>query len=338
MKPFAVDLDAVREAAVRLAGEVHRTPVATCATLDARAGRKLYFKCEHVQKVGAFKFRGATNAVLQLSPDAAARGVLTHSSGNHAQALALAARRRGISAHIVMPRHSAAAKERATRDYGAAVYLCEPTLAARESEAARIATETGATFIHPYDDPHVIAGQGTAALELLEEVADLDAIIVPVGGGGLLAGSCLAATGVAPRPRVFAAEPSGADDAARSLAAGRLIPQTAPETIADGLRTSLGELTWPILQAHVEQVIAVTDAEIVAAMRLAWERAKLLVEPSAAVALAAALSGAFRAIPGLARVGIILSGGNVDLDRLPFALSAGDRFASQTDATAPVRL
>lgn len=325
MKPFAVDLDAVREAAARLAGKVHRTPVATCATLDERAGRRLFFKCEHVQKVGAFKFRGATHAVLQLSPDAAARGVLTHSSGNHAQALALAARRRGISAHIVMPRHSSAVKERAARDYGATVYLCEPTLEAREAEAARIARATGATFIHPYDNPHVIAGQGTAVLELLGQVADLDAIIAPVGGGGLLAGSCLAATGTTPRPRVFAAEPRGADDAARSLAAGQLIPQTAPETIADGLRTSLGELTWPILQAHVERVITVTEDEIVAAMRLAWERAKLLIEPSAAVALAAALSREFCAIPGLARVGIILSGGNVDLDRLPFAAEGSVR-------------
>lgn len=318
MTAYATDIEAVRAAARRLAGVVHRTPVATCATLDALAGRCLFFKCEHLQKVGAFKFRGASNAIALLSPQQAERGVLTHSSGNHAQALALAARLRGIAAHIVMPRGAPAVKERAVRDYGALVYPCEPTLAAREETAARVAAETGATFVHPYDDPDVIAGQGTAALELLEDVPDLDAVIVPVGGGGLLSGTCIAARGSFPRVRIFAAEPAGADDAARSLAAGTLIPQTDPRTIADGLRTSLGSLTWPILRDHLEAVITVGEDEIIAAMRLAWERAKLLIEPSAAVAVAAALGATSHQFGGLDRVGVILSGGNVDLECLPF--------------------
>lgn len=319
MPAHGLDFADVRAAAARLAGRVHRTPVATCATLDAHAGRSLFFKCEHLQKVGAFKFRGATNAVALLGEGGARRGVLTHSSGNHAQALALAARQRGIPAYIVMPHNAPAVKQRAVRDYGATVVLCEPTVAAREEQASRVAAETGATFIHPYDHPHVIAGQGTAALELLEQVDELDALIVPVGGGGLLAGSCLAASGAAPAVRIFAAEPAGADDAARSLAAGRIVPQTAPDTIADGLLTSLGELTWPILRDRVERVITVGDDEIIAAMRLAWERAKLLIEPSAAVAVAAAFRPEFRAVGGIDRVGILLSGGNVDLENLPFA-------------------
>jgi len=315
---YAIDFAAVRAAAERIAGHAHRTPVATCATLDALAARALFFKCEHLQKVGAFKFRGATNAVALLDVEHARLGVLTHSSGNHAQALALAARLRGIPAHIVMPRHAPAVKQRAVRAYGANVYLCEPTLAAREVEAARVADATGAVFIHPYDDAAVIAGQGTAALELLEQVPELDALIVPVGGGGLLAGACIAAKHIRPSIRIFAAEPAGADDAARSFAAGQLIAQTAPNTIADGLLTSLGTLTWPIIRDHVERVVTVDDAAIVAAMRLAWERAKLLIEPSAAVALAVALSDEFFGIAGVTRVGVILSGGNVDLERLPF--------------------
>lgn len=319
MPPASVDFAAVLAAAQRLAGVVHRTPVLTCATLDALAGCRLFFKAEHLQKVGAFKFRGAGNAVALLSPEQAARGVLTHSSGNHAQALARAARERGIAAHIVMPRGAPAVKEAAVRGYGARIYPCAPTLAAREETAARVAAETGATFVHPYDDPAVIAGQGTAVLELLDAVADLDAVVVPVGGGGLLAGTCIAARGRAPRLRIFAAEPAGADDAARSFAAGTLLPQTDPRTIADGLRTGLGRLTWPILRDHVEAVLTVGEEEIVAAMRLAWERAKMLIEPSAAVAVAAVLGAGLRGARPPQRVGVILSGGNVDLDRLPFA-------------------
>jgi threonine dehydratase len=315
---YAVDLPAVRAAAERLHGKTHRTPVATCATIDRRAGRSLFFKCEHLQKSGSFKFRGACNAVMRLSPEQAKRGVVTHSSGNHAQALALAAKMRGITAHIVLPRTAAPVKRRAVEEYGGRIIECEPTLPARETTAAAVLAETGGTFLPPYDHPDIIAGQGTAALELLEQVPDLDAIITPVGGGGLLSGTCLAAKALKPGIRIFAGEPAGADDAARSKAAGRLIPQAAPKTVADGLLTSLGELTWPVVRDEVEAVIPVSEDEIIGAMRLAWERAKLMIEPSSAVALAAVLSEKFRGLAGVNRVGVILSGGNVSLDRLPW--------------------
>jgi threonine dehydratase/serine racemase len=245
---------------------------------------------------------------------------VTHSSGNHAQALALAARLRGVPAHVVMPRNASPVKKRAVQEYGGRVIECEPTLAAREETAAAVLAETGGTLVPPYDYPDVIAGQGTVALELLEQVDRLDAIVAPVGGGGLVSGICVAVRELAPSVRVFAAEPAGADDAARSKAAGRLIPQTGPKTIADGLLTSLGEFTWPIVRDRVEAIITVSEEEIIAAMRLAWERAKLLIEPSAAVALAAVLSEGFRALAGLGRVGVVLSGGNANLDRLPWAV------------------
>jgi threonine dehydratase len=318
MTSYAADLEDVRAAARRIAGFAHRTPVATCATLDRLAGRSLFFKCEHLQKAGAFKFRGACNAVMKLPPEIAARGVVTHSSGNHAGALALAAQLRGIPAHVVMPRNASPVKRRAVEEYGGRVVECEPTLAAREATAAAVLSETGGVLVPPYDHPDVIAGQGTAALELLEQVPGLDALVAPVGGGGLVAGLCIAGKGVVPALRVFAAEPAGADDAARSRAAGMLVPQTGPRTIADGLLTSLGERTWPVLRDQVEKVATVTEEEIVAAMRLAWERAKLLIEPSAAVAVAAVLSPEFRALRGLERVGVVLSGGNVNLDALPW--------------------
>ncbi len=316
--PYAIDLDDIRAAAERIAGIAHRTPVLTCATLDRLAGRSLFFKCEHLQKVGAFKFRGATNAVALLSDEEARRGVVTHSSGNHAQALALAARMRGIPAHIVMPTSASPVKRRAVAGYGAHVIPCAPTLEARETTAAAIIEKTGAIFIHPYDNPAIIAGQGTAALELLEQVPDLDAIVTPVGGGGLLSGVAIAATSLVPAMRIVAGEPKGADDAARSMAAGALVPQTGPKTIADGLLTSLGEHTWPIIRDRVCAVITVDDDEIIRSMRWLWERAKLLVEPSAAVALAAVLSQDFDAVGTAQKVGIILSGGNVDLDDLPW--------------------
>ena len=318
MTTYAADLATIREAARRIASQAHRTPVATCATLDRLAGRSLFFKCEHLQKVGAFKFRGACNAVAKLTDEQARRGVATHSSGNHAQALALAAKLRGIPAHIVMPSTASPVKRRAVEGYGARVIPCEPTLPARETTVAAVLAETGATLIPPYNHPDVIAGQGTAALELFEQVPDLDAMIAPVGGGGLLSGVALAARGLDPKLRVIAAEPQGADDAARSKAAGKLIPQTDPKTIADGLLTSLGDLTWPVLRDCVERVVAVSEEEIVQAMRLLWERAKLLVEPSAAVPVAAVLSSEFKALEGMKRVGIILSGGNVNLDKLPW--------------------
>jgi threonine dehydratase/serine racemase len=253
--------------------------------------------------------------------NATASGVVTHSSGNHAGALALAARMRKIPAHIVMPQTASAVKRRAVEEYGGRVILCEPTLAARESTAARVQAETGAALVPPYDHPDVIAGQGAVALELLDEVDSLDAILAPVGGGGLMSGICLAARALDPHIRLIGAEPSGADDAFRSLAAGRLIPQTGPRTIADGLLTSLGELTWPILRDHLEAIITVTDDEIRRAMRLAWERAKFLIEPSAAVPLAAVLRFG-DAYANLGRIGIVLSGGNVDLDALPWRPSA----------------
>jgi threonine dehydratase len=301
---YAAGLAEIRTAARRIEGIAHRTPVATCATLDRMSGKRLFFKCENLQKTGSFKFRGAWNSVSNLTAEQAARGVVTHSSGNHAQALALAARMRGIA-----------------EEYGGVVVLCEPTLRARETTAEKVLAQTGGTFIHPYDAADTIAGQGTVGLELVDEVGDLDAIVAPVGGGGLLSGICLAASGLRPRMRLFAAEPSGADDAARSLAAGKLIPQTSPETIADGLRTSLGALTWPIIRDHVERIVTVRDEQIVQAMRLVWERAKLLIEPSAAVPVAAVLTETFRSLKGIDSVGIVLSGGNADLERLPFAPS-----------------
>ena len=315
---YAVDLQGVLAAARRIEGLAHRTPVMTCSTLDRLAGRSLFFKCEHFQKAGAFKFRGACNAVRHLSEAVAPRGVATHSSGNHAGALALAARMRGIPAYVVMPRTASPIKRRAVEEYGGQVIECEPTLAAREATAAAVAQRTGATLIPPFDHPDVIAGQGTTALELLDEVPDLDAIVAPVGGGGLVSGICIAAHGVKPALRIFAAEPLGADDAARSKAAGQLIPQTNPQTIADGLLTSLGELTWPIIRDQVEDVVTTSEDDIVWAMRLAWERAKLLIEPSSAVALAAVFTDRFRNLADVGRIGIVLSGGNVNLDRLPW--------------------
>jgi threonine dehydratase/serine racemase len=315
---YVVSLEEIREAARRLDGVAHRTPVLTSATLDELAGRSVFLKCENFQKVGAFKFRGAYNAVACIEDAAAARGVVTHSSGNHAQALALAARRRGIPAYIVMPSNASAVKRRAVEGYGAEVVECEPTLVAREATAALVLEKTGATFVPPYDDPRVIAGQGTIGLELLGELPDLDGIVTPVGGGGLVTGVCLAAQALRPSIRVFGAEPKGADDAARSKAAGELMPQNSPKTIADGLLTSLGQLTWPVIRDRVEAVVTVGDDEIVRAMRFIWERVKIVIEPSAAVAVAAVLSDAFRELSGLERVGVVLSGGNVDLDRLPW--------------------
>ena len=304
-----VTLEKVREAAVRLEGVAHRTPVMTSGAIDDLAGRQLVFKCENLQKVGAFKFRGAWNAVASLSDEEAGRGVCTHSSGNHAQALALAAQMRGIAAHIVMPDNVAPIKLNAVEGYGAAITLCEPTLKAREAVLAELQRESGAVLVHPYDDARIIAGQGTAALELLAQ-AKLDAIITPIGGGGLLSGTCIATRGTAPEVVLYGAEPAGADDAAQSLASGELVPQLAPDTICDGLLSSLGKLTWPILRDHLAAIITVDDDAVRQAMRLLWEQLELLIEPSGAVGLAAALSPSFQS--DAQRVGIILTGGNVD--------------------------
>jgi threonine dehydratase/serine racemase len=318
MPSYATTLADIRAAAKRIEGVAHRTPVITCATLDQIAGRRLFFKCEQFQKTGSFKFRGALNAVRQLGPEARARGVVTHSSGNHAQALALAARLEGIPAHVVMPSNSSAVKRAAVEEYGGAIVLCEPNLAAREQTAAAVLVNTGGTLIPPFDHPHILAGQGTVALEFLEQVPDLDAIIAPVGGGGLLSGLALAVRELAPAIRVFAGEPAGADDAARSKSAGTLLPQTAPQTIADGLLTSLGQYTWPVVRDLVDQIFTVEDRDIIVAMRLLWQRAKLLIEPSSAVPMAALLSVPFLQLSGIHRLGVVLSGGNVDLDRLPW--------------------
>jgi threonine dehydratase/serine racemase len=316
MTGYACDLTAIGEASARIAGAVHRTPILTSETLDNLAGRRVFLKCENLQKVGAFKYRGATNAVRRLSDVQARHGVVTHSSGNHAQALALAARVRGIPAYIVMPRTAPAVKRAAVEGYGGVVTLCEPNLAAREEAAAALVARTGATLIPPFDHPDVIAGQGTTAMEMLEDRPNLDAIITPVGGGGLLSGCCIAAKGMKPTVRIYGAEPLGADDAARSKAAGTWLPQTSPNTIADGLLTSTGQLTWPIIRDQVDHIFTVTDDQIRSAMRFIWERIKLVVEPSGAVGVAVVLLDEFKAMPGIERVGVVLSGGNVNLDKL----------------------
>ncbi|MEC7564122.1 MAG: pyridoxal-phosphate dependent enzyme [Planctomycetota bacterium] len=317
---YAATLASIQEAAERLQDVVHETPVITCSHLDGVAERSLFFKCENFQKVGAFKYRGASNAVMQLSVEQAAAGVVTHSSGNHAQALSLAAKKRGIPAWIVMPSNAPQVKRNAVAQYGGQIVLCEPTLVAREESAARIVTEMGACFIHPYDDAQIIAGQGTVALELLKQVDELDAIIAPVGGGGLLSGIAIAAKALRPSIQIIAAEPSGADDAWQSKQAGELVLQTAPDTIADGLLTSLGEHTWPVVRDLVDDVVLVNDDQICDAMRALWERAKIVVEPSGAVACAAACSEQIKADNSLQRVAVVVSGGNVNLDQLPWQI------------------
>ena len=302
-------VDDVRDAADRIRDLVHRTPVLRCATIDRWAGATVHLKAEHLQRAGAFKARGATNAVRSLPTAAAGHGVAAHSSGNHAAALALAARDRGIPCWIVMPEDAPRVKVAATRGYGAEVVFCHPTLADRESTLARLLEETGAVEVHPYDDLRVIAGAGTAALELLEQVDDLDAVVVPVGGGGLLSGTAVTVAALAPGVEVWAAEPAGADDAARSLEAGHLVPQTDPRTVADGLLTSLAPRTHRALSELTRGVVRVEEDAIVGSMAMLWERAKQVVEPSGAVALAALGDRRFAG----RRVGVVLSGGNVDL-------------------------
>lgn len=310
------DLDAIRAAHSRISPHIHRTPVMTSASIDALAGVRLYFKCENLQKTGSFKIRGATNAIFSLPPEEAVRGVVTHSSGNHAAAVALAARQRGIRAWIVMPSNAPAVKRYAVEGYGGEITFCEPTLAAREVAAAEIIRRTGAVLVHPFDDDRIIAGQATAALELLDEVPDLDSILAPVSGGGLLSGTAIAAKGLRPSIRVLGSEPKNADDAFRSLASGRIQPMDHPDTIADGLRASLAERTFRILRQRVDQILLVSEEEIIDAMRLVWERMKLVIEPSAAVGVAPALGRKLAARSK--KVGVILSGGNVDLGSLPF--------------------
>jgi threonine dehydratase len=311
--PTLHDIQNARE---RIAPRIHRTPVMTSEALDEIAGARLFFKCENLQKTGSFKIRGATNAVLSLSEEEGDRGVVTHSSGNHAAALSCAARWRGIRAYIVMPSNSPQAKKDAVRAYGGEITECEPTLAARESTAAEIQARTGANLVHPYDDVRVIAGQGTAALELLEEVPDLDVILAPVSGGGLLSGTSLAAKGTRQTIRVIGAEPANADDARRSLASGKIEAASTRQTMADGLRATLSPMTFSILHSHVDEIALAEEDEIAGTMRLIWERMKLIVEPSGVVAAVPALVQKIQT--GGKKIGIILSGGNLDLGKLPF--------------------
>jgi threonine dehydratase len=309
-------LEKIRQAHRRIAPFVHRTPVFTCKSIDEMCGASLFFKGENLQKVGAFKIRGASNAVLSLSDSDAKQGVATHSSGNHAAALALAARWRRIPAYVIMPENAPEVKRKAVVGYGAEISFCKPTLEAREQGLTKVLDRTGAAFIHPYNDHRIIAGQGTAALELCEDIEGLDVVMAPVGGGGLLSGTGIAVSSMSPRALVIGAEPEQADDAYRSLESGQIIPADNPNTIADGLRTSLGDLTFPIIQRCVNEIVTVSEEAIVEAMRCIWERMKLIVEPSAAVPLGAILTG--RIDLSGKRVGIILSGGNVDLGNLPW--------------------
>ena len=318
MGKYAASIDDIRAAAGRIKGVGHRTPILTSQTLDEMAGRKLFFKCENFQKVGAFKLRGGWNAVSMLSDEEAAKGVCTHSSGNHAQAVAFSAMKRGIASYIVMPNNVPDVKLDAVKGYGANIILCEPTLEARETTLDEITKKTGAQVVHPFNNPNVIAGQGTAALEMIEDLGTLDAMIAPIGGGGLMSGTCIATRSLLPETKLFGAEPAGADDAYRSLKEGKIIPQTDPDTICDGLLTSLGEYTWNILKDHLEAIYTVTDDEVINAMRLIWERMKIIIEPSSATAVAVALKSEFKALEGLEKVGIILTGGNVELSKLPF--------------------
>ena len=315
-----ITLELVREAHRRIRDRIRKTPVLTSSTLDRLSGSRLFFKCANFQKTGAFKARGALNAVLSLGDAQAARGVATHSSGNHAAALSWAAGLRGIPAYVVMPRTASRVKLASVERYGGRITLCEPTHKAREAAAEKIVRETGAALIHPFDDLQVMAGQGTAALELMEEVPDLDVIVCPVGGGGLLSGTAIVAKAIRPDIRVYAGEPEGAADASLSLSSGVCQPVDGPSSIADGLLATVGALTFSVILRHVDAIATVSDMEIRAAVRQFLEIMKIAVEPSGAVAYAAVAGGKLP-VKG-ARVGIILSGGNIDLERVPWATPA----------------
>ena len=306
----------VRAAADRIRPYITRTPILTNETLNAQVGAELFFKCENLQKAGAFKMRGATNTILQLKEAGETACITTHSSGNHGAAVAMAAQLQGMRAIIVMPRTAPAIKQANVARCGAEIILCDPNVAAREAAADEVIAEHNATLVHAYNDVRVIAGQGTAALEILEDVDMLDIVIAPVGGGGMLSGAALTVKHVAPHVEVFGAEPEGADDAMRSMEAGQIIPMINPNTIADGLLTSLGSLTFPLIHEHVSRIFTVDEDEIVDAMRLIWDRLKIIVEPSSAVTLAVVIKypDVFRG----KRVALILTGGNVDLEKLPF--------------------
>ena len=306
----------VLAAQARIAPYIHRTPVLTSSYLDALTGARLYFKCENFQKAGAFKVRGACNAVFGLSDALAAKGVCTHSSGNHALSLSYAAGRRGIPCNVVMPRTAPQAKKDAVRGYGGVITECDPSTSSREAVFAEVQARTRGEFVHPYNDPRVIAGQATCSRELLDQVDTLDAIIAPIGGGGMISGTCLTVSSTAPGVQVYAAEPKNADDAARSFRAGHIIADDAPETVADGLKVPLKDLTWHFVRNHVSDIFTATEDQIVEAMKLTWKRMKIVMEPSCAVPLAAILANpeTFRG----RRIGVIITGGNVDLDALPW--------------------
>lgn len=320
MKDFAglmvPTYDDVLEAETRIRPHIHRTPVLTSSYLNGLTGAELFFKCENFQKAGAFKVRGASNAVFGLRDDQLARGVATHSSGNHALSLSYAAGRRGIPCTVVMPRTAPQAKKDAVRGYGGVIVECEPSTSSREAVFAEVQARTGADFVHPYNDPRVIAGQATCSRELLDQVEGLDAVVAPIGGGGMISGTCLTLSNIAPGVDIFAAEPKNADDAARSLKAGHIVADDAPDTVADGLKVPLKDLTWHFVSRHVTDIQTTTEDEIVEAMKLIWKRMKIVIEPSCAVTLAAILKNpeVYRG----RRVGVILTGGNVDLDRLPW--------------------
>ena len=315
---MTLDLPAIRAAHERIRPHIHHTPVLTSSRLNQASGASLFFKCENFQKIGAFKARGATNAIFSLDDATARRGVATHSSGNHGAAVARAAKLRGIPAHIVMPSNSAKVKIRAVESYGARVVFCEPTEQARETTCADVIAQTGATLIHSFENLDVIAGQGTAAVEFLEDVPDLDLVMCPIGGGGLLAGTALAAKSMRPNIKVIAVEPENADDAAQSFRAGRVIHTEKKFTIADGLRTNVGEPNFAIIRRYVDDIVIVSEDAIISAMRMIWETMKITVEPSSAVPYAAIQEGKLD-VAGQ-RVGIILTGGNVDLEALPWNL------------------
>jgi threonine dehydratase len=321
-QPKGLTLELIREARVRIKDHINHTPVMTSHTLDAVAGATLFFKCENFQKVGAFKARGATNAVFSLPEQQLERGVATHSSGNHGAALARAARLRAMPAYVVMPNNAPRVKRESVERYGGQIVFCEPTLEARERTLEKVIADSGASAVHPYNDLRVMAGQGTAMVELLESVADLDVVLCPVGGGGLLSGVAVASKGFDRSIRVVGVEPAAADDAARSLRAGRILPSVDPHTIADGLRASLGDKTFAEIRQHVDDIVTVSEESIVNGMRRIWEVMKILVEPSGAVAYAALVEAKVD-VRGK-RVGLLLTGGNLDLDQLPW-LQASSR-------------
>lgn len=306
----------IRKTQERIRPFIHKTPVLSSRSIDEMTGAQFFFKCENFQRVGAFKMRGAANALACMARETIEKGVATHSSGNHAQALALAAKMQNVPAYIVMPENSPKVKIAAVRGYGAEITFCKATLEARETTLAKVIEQTGAAFVHPFNNYHVIAGQATAALELIDEVPELDIIIAPVGGGGLLSGTALSAYYFSPGSKVIAAEPEQADDARKSLLRGHIIPSLDPQTIADGLLTSLGDKTFEIIRTYVSDIVTVSEENIAKAMRLTWERMKIIIEPSAAVPLGAVLERKIE-VEGK-RIGIIISGGNVDLDHLPW--------------------